>query len=270
MFFSVGNDTVSGTLAIQGFQYTDASWKNNTAQFGIGQGWVEFNSDLGYENIHFNAKAGSFWGRYGMAGKYDAGEYDTYLFGRTHALGGQARVEIGLDDEYTLGLEGGLGCAEHCVRTLIVARLHRPRAPAREFDRFRPSLRRVPRRVALFRLAAGILHPSDEALGGAPRMGPSRLGLLSRELVSGSLGHCGKPLLSRCQRAERFCRLAGIEQYDGPAVGGEEERGREAGDAGADDADVGGRVACQGGGLAGRAVELPGGTRGGVHVGSRK
>lgn len=109
MFFSMGNDVVSGTLAIQGFQFTDASWKNNTAQFGIGQGWVEFNSDLGYENIRFNAKAGSFWGRYGMAGKYDAGEYDTYLFGRTHAMGAASRVEIGLDDEYTLGVEGGLG-----------------------------------------------------------------------------------------------------------------------------------------------------------------
>lgn len=109
MFFSMGNDVVSGTLAVQGFQYTDGSWKNNTAQFGIGQGWVEFNSDLGYENIHFNAKAGSFWARYGMAGKYDAGEYDTYLFGRTHVMGGASRVEIGLDDEYTLGLEGGVG-----------------------------------------------------------------------------------------------------------------------------------------------------------------
>ncbi|HEU5077435.1 MAG TPA: hypothetical protein VFU02_24755 [Polyangiaceae bacterium] len=109
MFFSMGNDVVSGTLAIQGFQFTDASWKNNTAQFGIGQGWVEFNSDLGYENIRFNAKAGSFWSRYGMAGKYDAGEYDTYLFGRTHTMGAASRVEVGLDDEYTLGIEGGLG-----------------------------------------------------------------------------------------------------------------------------------------------------------------
>ncbi len=109
MFFTMGNDVVSGTLAIQGFQYTDGSWKNDTAQFGIGQGWVEFNSDLGYENIKFNAKAGSFWARYGMAGKYDAGEYDTYLFGRTHAMGAVSRVDIGLDDEYTLGLEGGFG-----------------------------------------------------------------------------------------------------------------------------------------------------------------
>ncbi len=109
MFFSMGNDVVSGTLAIQGFQFTDGSWKNDTAQFGIGQGWVEFNSDLGYENIKFNAKAGSFWARYGMAGKYDAGEYDTYLFGRTHVMGGDARVDVGLDPEYTLGLEGGLG-----------------------------------------------------------------------------------------------------------------------------------------------------------------
>lgn len=109
MFFSMGNDVVTGTLSVQGYQFTDGSWKNDTAQFGIGQGWIEFNSDLGYENIHFNAKAGSFWARYGMAGRYDAGEYDTYLFGRTHTMGGMTRVEVGLDPEYTLGLEGGFG-----------------------------------------------------------------------------------------------------------------------------------------------------------------
>ncbi len=111
MFFSVGNGTVSGTLAIQAFQFTDASWKENIAQFGIGQGWVEVNHDLGFENVNFNVKVGSHWARYGMAGVYDAGEYDTYLIGRTHTLGGTARVDIGLP-AFDIAVEGGFGAKQ--------------------------------------------------------------------------------------------------------------------------------------------------------------
>lgn len=108
MFFSVGNGIASGNLAIQGFQFADASWANPEAIFGIGQGWVEINHDLGFENIRFNAKAGNFWSRYGMAGRYDAGEYDTYLFGRTHVLGASTRVDIDMEDS-TIGFEVGYG-----------------------------------------------------------------------------------------------------------------------------------------------------------------
>lgn len=108
MFFSVGNGVASGNLAIQGFQFTDASWANPEAIFGIGQGWVEINHDLGFENIRFNAKAGNFWARYGMAGRYDAGEYDTFLFGRTHVMGATTRIDVDMDDS-TIGFEVGYG-----------------------------------------------------------------------------------------------------------------------------------------------------------------
>ncbi len=108
MFFSVGNGTVSGNLAIQAFHFTDSSWPAPKNQFGIGQGWVEINSDLGYENIKFNAKAGSHWNRYGMAGRYDAGEFDTYLFGRTHAVGATSRIDVDLGGS-SIGFEAGLG-----------------------------------------------------------------------------------------------------------------------------------------------------------------
>lgn len=111
MFFSVGNSTVSGTLAIQGFQFTDSAWALQGAQFGIGQGWVEIDHDLGFENVNFNVKVGSHWARYGMAGVYDAGEYDTYLFGRTHTLGGTARVDLELST-FDLAFEGGFGAKQ--------------------------------------------------------------------------------------------------------------------------------------------------------------
>jgi len=108
MFFTVGNGTVSGTLAVQGFQFTDSTWKDGISQFGIGQGWLEVNHDLGFENIKFNAKIGSHWARYGMAGIYDAGEYDTYLIGRTHTMGVTSRVDVVLPS-FDLGFEGGFG-----------------------------------------------------------------------------------------------------------------------------------------------------------------
>ena len=111
MFFGVGNSTVAGYLAVQAFQFTDATWKMDNTQFGIGQGWVEINHDLGFQNVKFNAKVGSHWARYGMAGVYDAGEYDTYLIGRTHLLGGTARFDFILPT-FDLGVEGGFGANE--------------------------------------------------------------------------------------------------------------------------------------------------------------
>jgi hypothetical protein len=83
----------------------------DNTQFGIGQGWVEIDHDLGFENVKFNAKVGSHWARYGMAGMYDAGEYDTYIIGRTHLMGGTARLDFILPT-FDLGVEGGFGVNE--------------------------------------------------------------------------------------------------------------------------------------------------------------
>lgn len=111
MFFSIGNGIVSGNLAVQAFRFTDSAWKDDIAQFGIGQGWVEVNHDLGFENLRFNAKVGSHWNRYGMAGVYDSGEFDTYIVARTHVMGGTARADIDMG-QVTLGVEGGVGTNE--------------------------------------------------------------------------------------------------------------------------------------------------------------
>ena len=105
----MGNNVVTGTVAVQGYHFTDGNWSFPEAQFGIGQGWVEINHDLGYENVAFNARVGSFWAAYGTAGVWDAGSYNTYLFGRTHVMGATTRLDVGLDDEYTLGGEVGFG-----------------------------------------------------------------------------------------------------------------------------------------------------------------
>jgi hypothetical protein len=109
MFFSYGNDWAKGTLALQGFNFTDAAWVDSNAQFGISQGWISLTPDLGYENVRIEVKAGSFWSRYGLAGKWDAGEYDTYLFGRTHVMGETIKLDYDIDDANTLWFEHGIG-----------------------------------------------------------------------------------------------------------------------------------------------------------------
>jgi hypothetical protein len=108
MFFSYGNSRVTGTVSVQGFQFTDAAWNNTDAQFGIAQGFVTWTPSIGIDNARLQWRVGSFFDRYGMAGKYDAGKYDTYLFGRTHAMGERLRAEYDLG-EVTLKVEHGLG-----------------------------------------------------------------------------------------------------------------------------------------------------------------
>ena len=108
LFLSYGNAWAKGTVALQGFNFTDAAWTDTTAQFGISQGYVTITPELPYENVRLAWKVGSFWNRYGTAGRYDAGEYDTYLFGRTHAMGETLRAEIDLD-KLTVGIEHGIG-----------------------------------------------------------------------------------------------------------------------------------------------------------------
>jgi len=93
---------------LQGFQFTDAAWAQGSAQFGISQGWITLTPSLGYQNVRTEIKVGSFWNKYGMAGEYDAGKYDTFLFGRTHVMGESGRMEIDVG-KTTLWAEEGFG-----------------------------------------------------------------------------------------------------------------------------------------------------------------
>jgi hypothetical protein len=108
LFFSVGNPIISGTVGITGYQFTDASWVNTDAQFGIALGYLTLRPDLPWKNVRTEFVVGSHWNRYGQAGKYDSGKYDTFVFGRTHVIGYKARGEIDISD-VTLWAEQGFG-----------------------------------------------------------------------------------------------------------------------------------------------------------------
>jgi hypothetical protein len=109
LFFGIGNNWAKATVGLQGYNFTDASFSDPKMQYGIGQAFVTLTPDLGYENARISLKVGASQDRYGGAGLYDAGEYDTYLFGRTHVIGETLRLEYDVDDAWTLWLEEGLG-----------------------------------------------------------------------------------------------------------------------------------------------------------------
>jgi hypothetical protein len=110
LFFGYGNSWAKGVVGVQGYNFTDASAYVNGTQFGVSQGWLEVAPPMPWENVRFKVKAGAFWSRYGMAGRWDAGEYDTYLFGRTHTMGENMRLEFDLADQpLTFGIEHGFG-----------------------------------------------------------------------------------------------------------------------------------------------------------------
>src|SRR5436190_9755026 len=45
-FFSYGNGLVTGTLGVQAYNFTDATWNDQDAQLGISQGWVTWQPDI--------------------------------------------------------------------------------------------------------------------------------------------------------------------------------------------------------------------------------
>jgi len=109
LFLSYGNAFAKGTVSIQGYNFADAAWSNPTTQLGIADGYVDLTPDMGYENMRLSLRVGAFSNKYGSAGKYDAGEYDTYMFGRIHNAGEALHVDFDLDENNSFWAEQGVG-----------------------------------------------------------------------------------------------------------------------------------------------------------------
>jgi hypothetical protein len=110
MWFTYGDKTVSASVVLEAYDIAEASYKNLQAQLGIAQSFITLNfPTLLGEKGGLTVNAGAFVGRYGMAGRYDAGTYDTYLFGATHAAGETAALTYRLTDRLQLDLEHGIG-----------------------------------------------------------------------------------------------------------------------------------------------------------------
>jgi hypothetical protein len=122
VFFNYGNSKMVGTVSFQAFGLSDAehvSIDNLSSQLGVAQAWVTLMPNIG--KLRLNWKVGAFWDKYGMSGKYDAGKYDMYLFGRLHVMGQTLRAEYPVGD-FTLRASEGFG-----IRCRVDAR-----APAKD------------------------------------------------------------------------------------------------------------------------------------------
>jgi len=109
--FKYGNDRVKAQVQIASYNLTDPGYRRLEANLGINQAfitllWPELGNN---ENLHLTLTVGGFTNRYGAAGRYDAGKYETYLFGRTHVAGATVNVAWDVNDDLTLQVETGAG-----------------------------------------------------------------------------------------------------------------------------------------------------------------
>ncbi|MFV8752906.1 hypothetical protein ACNOYE_20360 [Nannocystaceae bacterium ST9] len=108
LYFSYGNQVARGTAVIEAFNFTTANWNESAAQFGIGQAFITIAPRFRSSSIRFRARVGAFDNRYGMSGRYDLGEYETYIFGRTRAMGETLSLAIPVK-KFKINLEHGIG-----------------------------------------------------------------------------------------------------------------------------------------------------------------
>ena len=108
-FFSFGNDLATGTLGLGSYNLTEGGFNDVQANWGIMQAYVTLTPSLPWEGWRLWAKAGAIVDKYGMPGRYDSGEYDMYMFGRTHVLGETTHTEYDLTPAWTLYFEQGFG-----------------------------------------------------------------------------------------------------------------------------------------------------------------
>ena len=110
LWLQYGNGTVSANVVLAAYDISDASYRDLLSQLGINQAFISFELPrLFGDKGGINWNVGAFSNRYGMAGEYDAGKYDTYLFGATHVGGETVSASYRLTPELTLLVDHGIG-----------------------------------------------------------------------------------------------------------------------------------------------------------------
>lgn len=110
LLFSYGNPRAKATVSIASYNQTVAGYRELQAQLGINQAFLTLNFPGVFGRYGgLSLTAGSFSNRYGTSGKYDAGMYETYLFGRTKAVGETLTARLDLTRNLTVVVEHGVG-----------------------------------------------------------------------------------------------------------------------------------------------------------------
>jgi hypothetical protein len=114
--FSYGNSKAMMTVIVDSYSQTSGGYRDLQAQQGIDQAFLTLNFPEAFGDrggLVWNI--GSFQNRYGTAGKYDGGMYETYLFGRTHVVGETLTANIELAPDWGLTIEKGVGAKVEVV-----------------------------------------------------------------------------------------------------------------------------------------------------------
>jgi hypothetical protein len=107
--FHYGNDRVKSTVQIASYNLTDSGYRRLESNLGINEAFLTLSyPEFINDNGRLTVLAGGFTNRYGAAGRYDAGKYETYIFGRTHIVGETVTFDYDVND-WTLEGEEGFG-----------------------------------------------------------------------------------------------------------------------------------------------------------------
>jgi hypothetical protein len=108
--FHYGNDRVKATVQIASYNQTDPGFRRLESNLGINLAFltISFPELFNLEDLHLTLTVGGFTNRYGAAGRYDGGKYETYLIGRTHVMGENVNVAYDVGD-WTFQVEEGFG-----------------------------------------------------------------------------------------------------------------------------------------------------------------
>ena len=110
LWLGYGNGTVTANVVLAAYDVSDASYRDLLSQLGINQSFLSFDFPrLFGDKGGLSWNVGAFSNRYGTAGQYDAGKYDTYLFGATHVAGETVSAFYELTPELTLVADHGVG-----------------------------------------------------------------------------------------------------------------------------------------------------------------
>jgi hypothetical protein len=110
LLFQYGNQRVMMTTSIASYNITSGGWRELQDQLGIDRAFLTLKFPEALGDLGGMAwDVGIFSNRYGAMGKYDAGEYETYIIGRTRLAGATATADMDVSDDVKLIFEGGAG-----------------------------------------------------------------------------------------------------------------------------------------------------------------
>jgi hypothetical protein len=110
LLFQYGNQQVMMTTSIASYNITTGGWRELQDQLGIDRAFLTLKFPEALGDIGGMAfDVGIFQNAYGAAGKYDAGEYETYVIGRTRMAGVTATADLEVADDVKVIFEGGGG-----------------------------------------------------------------------------------------------------------------------------------------------------------------